>query len=178
MSGKGRVDAETALRVAKSLCTELEPATVAITIAGSLRRQKPQVGDIELLAIPRFEHGITNLLEGTIQRLIAEGILTYRLNKNGSKVFGAQNKLLIHRPSNISVDIFTTDAERWPVSLVVRTGGTETNKLICLAAIRRGWRFQPYGKGFVTPDGYLRCYSEQEVFEAVGLRYREPWERD
>ncbi len=178
MSDKTRVAAATAHAVARTIITELEDAAIAITIAGSLRRQKPLVGDIEILAVPKFDHGIVNLLELAIQRLIGEGTLACRPNKRGSTVYGPQNKLLVHVNSGIPVDIFTTDAERWPVALVVRTGGAETNKRIARAAIQRQWHFEAYGKGFITPDGYLRCYSEQEVFEAVGLRYREPWERD
>jgi len=29
-----------------------------------------------------------------------------------------------------------------------------------------------------SPIGEIVCRSEREVFEAVGLPYREPWERD
>jgi len=76
------------------------------------------------------------------------------------------------------VDIFSTDEECWPVSLVVRTGGETTNKRIAMAAIRKGWHLRAYGSGFSTPDGELVCRSERDVFEFVGLPHKEPWERD
>jgi DNA polymerase/3'-5' exonuclease PolX len=63
------------------------------------------------------------------------------------------------------------------VSLVVRTGGAETNKRIATEALRKDWRWHAYGRGFTTPDGEIICYSEQEVFKAMGLPYLEPWER-
>jgi len=66
-----------------------------------------------------------------------ENILAMRLNKRGSRTYGPKNKLMVHLPSGIGVDIFSTDEECWPVSLVVRTGGETTNKRIAMAAIRK-----------------------------------------
>ena len=84
---------------------------------------------------------------------------------------------MVHLPSGIGVDIFSTDEKCWPVALVVRTGGKETNKRIAMAALKRGWRFRAYGDGFDTPDGHIRCFSERGVFEAVGLPYLPPEQR-
>jgi DNA polymerase/3'-5' exonuclease PolX len=67
--------------------------------------------------------------------------------------------------------------ERWAVALVVRSGGAETNKRIATAALRKGWHFRAYGRGFTTPDGEVICRSEREVFEEVGLPYLPPEER-
>ncbi|MDP2946096.1 MAG: hypothetical protein Q8N61_01425, partial [bacterium] len=62
-----------------------------LTIAGSIRRRKPDCGDIELLAIPRLGYGRDlwgkdlNLLEGVslldhrVFQLIQMGVLGYRL---------------------------------------------------------------------------------------------------
>ena len=48
----------------------------------------------------------------------------------------------------------------------------------------KGWGLKPYGSGFtrIIPgcEGEVEkiiCKSEREVFEAVGLEYKEPWER-
>ena len=78
----------------------------------------------------------------------------------------------------MGVDIFSSDEECWWVSLVLRTGGKVTNQRIATAALRMGYRFHAYGSGFTTPDGEIICRSEREVFEAVGLPYRQAWERD
>ncbi|GAH53689.1 unnamed protein product, partial [marine sediment metagenome] len=82
-----------------------------------------------------------------------------------------------HCESGIGVDVFSTDEQCWPVALVVRTGGERTNKEIASRALERSMRFRAYGDGFDTPDGHLQCKSEEEVFKAVGLPYKEPWER-
>ena len=41
--------------VAESLCTLLAPNCLRVVIVGSIRREKPTVGDIELLILPKTE---------------------------------------------------------------------------------------------------------------------------
>ena len=175
------MELEKARAIAEELKRQLEPGVEWITIAGSIRRQKPQVGDIELLCVPLYYAGDTgrvDLLDYELKNLLSKGILDYRLNKRGSRVYGSKNKLMVHLPSGIGIDIFSTTADCWPVALVVRTGGKATNQRIAMAAIRRGWHLQAYGAGFSTPDGDVVCKSERDVFEFVDLPYLEPWERE
>jgi len=173
----GKIALERAEKIAEELKTLLTPACERIVIAGSIRRRKPEVGDIELLVIPRYVAGVDQL-DREIGALVIQRVLSFRLNKRGSRTYGPKNKLMVHLPSGIGVDIFSTDEECWPVSLVVRTGGETTNKRIAMAAIRKGWHLKAYGSGFSTPNGDIVCKSERDVFEFVGLPYKEPWERD
>jgi len=170
------MELEKAKAIAEKIKAVLESSCERIVIAGSIRRQKPDVGDIELLCIPKYTAGV-DMLDAKIQTLIHLYRLGYRLNKLGRKVYGPNNKLLLHLPSVIGVDIFSTTEECWPVALVVRTGGKITNQRIATAALRMGYRFHAYGKGFTTPNGELVCHSEREVFEAVNLPYLAPEER-
>lgn len=163
--------------IAEELKALLAPECQRITIAGSIRRRKPVVGDIELLVIPKYLGGVDQLDE-EIKKLMAERLLGYRRNTRGSIAYGPKNKLLVHLPSGIGVDVFSTSEDCWWVSLVVRTGGEITNRRIATAAIRKGWHLQVYGHGFSTPRGDVVCRSEEEVFRAVGLPYLEPWGRD
>ncbi|MBA7685955.1 hypothetical protein ES703_94386 [subsurface metagenome] len=167
---------EKAKAIAEKIKAVLESSCERVTIAGSIRRQKPEVGDIELLCIPKYIDGV-DMLDAKIKTMIYFDMLGYRLNKLGSKVYGDKNKLLVHLPSGIGVDIFSTTAECWSVALVVRTGGKTTNKEIATRALQRGMRFRAYGDGFDTPEGHIRCETEEEVFKAVGLRYLSPEER-
>ena len=159
---------EEAQNIAHELADELKDCTHRIVIAGSIRRRKSWVGDIELLVIPKGR-----LLDLKLQELIAKGKLAIRGG------FGPQNKFLTHLPSGINVDIFATDEERWPAALVVRTGPAESNIKIAMAAKKKGWRFHAYGDGFTDKRGKkIVCHSERDVFELVGLPYKEPWDRE
>lgn len=166
----------TARKLAETLKGLLEGSCKRIEIAGSIRRRKPEVGDIELLVIPRFENGV-DMLDKELGNMRFLGILDLRRNKRGSTTYGPKNKLMVHVESGIGVDVFSTTEECWPVALVVRTGGKQTNIRISMAAQERGYEFHAYGSGFSTPNGEIVCHSEREVFEAVGLPWQEPWER-
>jgi len=176
-SGARKMELQKAKAIAEELERLLAPECQRILVAGSIRRRKPFPNDIELLAIPRFVDGV-DLLDEEIKKLMAEGLLGYRRNKRGFIAYGPKNKLLVHLPSGIGLDVFSTTEECWWVSLVVRTGGETTNKRIAMAAIRKGWHLMAYGRGFSTPRGDVVCRSEEEVFRAVGFPYPAPWERD
>ncbi len=190
MSNGPRFPRATAIAAAKEIVAALEPACSELIVAGSLRRRKQDVGDIEVVFIPRT---ITmpdpeDLLRAPkdfcaadiqINAMIAAGVLAKRPNKNGAFTWGPQNKLAIHVPSGIPVDLFAGNPANWWCLLVCRTGSAENNKAICDAAIQRGWKWNPYSAGFSDREGRLvrRVTSERDVFHAVGLPYKEPWER-
>lgn len=165
-----------AQRIINQVRTLLEGSCDRIEVVGSIRRQRWYVGDAELLCIPKTSAGV-DLLDREVRSLMNLKILDYRRNKLGRKTYGAKNKLLVHVDSGFGIDIFSTTEECWWVSLVVRTGGKDTNMTIAMAAINKGYQFHAYGAGFSTPAGEIVCKSERDVFEAVGLPYREPWER-
>ncbi len=171
------MELQKAKAIAEELKCLLKPACEEVVIAGSIRRQKSFPNDIELLCIPKFTDGVDQL-DREIGALVVQRILGFRLNKLGRRAYGPKNKLMLHLPSGIGVDIFSTDAQCWPAALVIRTGGKVTNQRIAMAAIRKGWHLQAYGAGFSTPNGDVVCKSERDVFEFVDLRYLEPWERE
>ena len=104
--------------VANEVVKLLEPGCERIAIAGSIRRRKSEVGDIEILVIPKYG-GLgcaVNLLDQQLIGLRHEGVLNYRLNKRGSRAYGPKNKLMVHVPSGIGVDVLAQVrlVGRWP----------------------------------------------------------------
>ena len=118
--------------VGEDLVRLLTPYCARIEIAGSIRRQRPQVKDIELLCVskvtssPDMSGEVTTnhyALDLKLDELVADGsVLKKRPNKAGRYSYGKQNKLLVHVEMGISVDVFSTDAENWGMALLVRTG--------------------------------------------------------
>lgn len=189
MKAKLKWAAIEAMPIAESLITALVPACERVCFAGSLRRRRPEVGDIEILYVPKLEMlpdpldifgtpVLTNLADGVIARLEANEILARRQNVNGQEMFGEKNKLMLHSVTGIPVDLFSTTLENWWVSLVVRTGSKETNLRLTNAAIERGRSLIAYGAGVRQPDGQITpAHSEREVFELCGVPYLEPQHR-
>ena len=171
-----------ATQVAEELITLLRPACERIEVAGSIRRQKTQVGDIELLAVPKEAVTTTVWLErppldARILQLMGGGILKYRLNKNGSRTYGPFNKLLVHTPSGISIDLFSTTLANWGQGLVIRTGPKEFN-IKMMARLKalglQGHVNQPIQDQNGDP---LPCPTEEILFRLLGWRFRPPEER-
>lgn len=185
-SGKVRFDRAEALPVAREICNRLKPVCERLIVAGSLRRRKDRVGDVEILYLSRietrpdglFETRSVALAEEEIARMILDGTLSKRENKTGGVAWGSKNKLAQHR-CGVPVDLFAATAESWWNYLVCRTGPAESNTRIASEAKRRGYQWNPYGAGFThLEDGsVIAMNSEPAVFAFVGLPYREPWER-
>lgn len=173
---------EDAAPVAVELIELLGPCCDRFEIAGSMRRGRLEVGDIEILYIPKFEprqSGLFdtepfNLAEEAIGKLLSTQVLAKRPNVNGSHTWGKQNKLAVHLSSEIPVDLFATTAERWWVSLVIRTGGKDTNLELTTGAQRLGRKLHAYGNITMEDGREVIAESEQHVFELCGVRYQEP----
>jgi len=183
---KQRYPRQLAIEVANELRPYLEPVTCRLACAGSLRRGKPEVGDLELLYIPKvetvrdglFDTRKVDLTEAVLAKLLNKGILAKRPNKNGHYAWGVHNKLALHVASGLPVDLFSTTAEKWFVSLVVRTGPAELNVLLCESAIKKGLKLHAYGEGFTDRNGNsIPVVSEEDLFEKCGLEYKLPKDR-
>lgn len=191
--GKVRYPRAAAVAVARELVAALREACEPerLIVAGSLRRRKAEVGDVELVYVSRcevrrdpadmFAMKRVELVDLVVGRLEREGVLEKRTNARGSVMFGEKNKLVRHVRSGIPVDLFAATEFSWWNYLVCRTGPGESNIRIASAAKERGWKWNPYGPGFTRMEGLgmerHQVHSEREVFEFVGLEYREAWER-
>ena len=183
---KKRWPRDQAIAVARELCQHLTPVCERIIVAGSLRRGKSTVGDVEILFIPRtairtidlFSSGPVSMADEEIQRMLDAGILTKRIGSNGHTAWGDKNKLAVHR-SGIPVDLFASTWENWWNYLVCRTGPAESNIRIANAALALGYRWNPYGPGYTRlADGeVILMDSEEAVFRFVGLPFNEPTDR-
>lgn len=189
MSDKRRYPASEAQSVADELIHWLEPDCEQLAIAGSLRRRKDLVGDVELLFIPKitkrpnpsdlFSWMDVNLADEMIATLERAGILTRRKSVDGRETFGPLNKLMLHKASGIPVDLFTEpSAADWWRSLVIRTGPKELNIRLISTAAKRGVNVHAYRTGLTDPYGStIACKSEEDFFNICGVKYLEPENR-
>jgi DNA polymerase/3'-5' exonuclease PolX len=183
---KERFANKIATEAAEEITTALHGGCHRLEIAGSLRRKKPYVGDVEILYIPIFEDRKvnllfweeTNLVDEAIGKLLQEGIIEKRSLANKRTVWGMYNKLAIHTRTGIPVDFFRTSEATWFNYLVCRTGPASSNMRIASEALKRGWRWNPYSIGFSNQAGEThQVLSEADVFEFVGLPYLPPEKR-
>ena len=176
--------------VAEEVLGKLSDSCQLIVIAGSVRRRRPDVGDVELLCVSHVDQPNRDLfgtatslpslpqghrLDRRLLALIEQGYLAYRLDKRGHRSFGVLNKSLIHVPSGISLDVFTGSVANWGRDLLIRTGSADFNKRVMSRFQQLGQRGHAYGPYAVTgPKGRFEAPQEEDMFRYLEWQYIEP----
>ena len=187
LGGKGSWPLATAEQLAGELVDLLAMSCDRIAVAGSIRRRKEYVGDIELLCISKVGQAQGDLFRGAtatafdldqrILDLIGAGVFTYRLNRRGARNFGVWNKHLVHVATGIGVDVFSTTVKNWGMAFVVRTGSMEFNIKVMGRFKALGMQGHAYG-GVSDGNGrMIDCPIEETVFRLLAWRYVWPEDR-
>ncbi|GAI97127.1 unnamed protein product, partial [marine sediment metagenome] len=99
------------------------------------------------------------------------------LTKMGQlKMSGA--KILRLMVGSIGVDIYVADEHTWATLLLIRTGSAGNNIRLSTLAKKRGWHLAASGDGLFDENGQrIAGDTEESIYQALGLHYREPKER-
>lgn len=161
------MNAEQARAIAQDLIEQLRPHCERIEIAGSLRRRKPEVHDLDLVLEP-----LPYQLPLLVHRLNV--VYGRPLDKIGPKYCHFANY------QGIPVDLYLAEPHTWATLLLIRTGSKNHNILLCRRARERRLILHANGEGFgdLAQRTTIPITSEAEIFERLGLPYREPEERD
>ena len=154
------IELERAQKIAQEVVKRLSPYCQRIEVAGSVRRKKPQVNDIDLVLIPN-----------DLWNLHAELTKIGQLKMSGSKIL----RLMA---SNTQIDIYIADEQTWATLLLIRTGSAGNNIRLATLAKKRGWHLAASGDGLFDEKGErIAGDTELSIYQALGLHYQEPEER-
>ncbi len=146
-----------ALAIGQWMVEKLRPACERIEIAGSVRRRKREVKDIEIVAVPDLHPPRPVFGQRKIFKTRLDEVLNclfeekhIGLEMNGDKY----KKLNVYRPGDwnpaIQIDLFlVTPPSQWGVTYAIRTGP---------AALENNfskWIVTQRHKGGCLPDGYF-----------------------
>ena len=140
------------------------------------------MGDIELLVIPKplpMMDMFSNVMgQGDSLLPLLPGLgLIPRLNIKGHTTMGPKNKLLLHTPSGIPVDLFSTEARYWGMALAVRTGDSLFNIRLMQRLLLDGCHGHAYG-GITDRHGVEHDVPDEEtLFAFAGWAFQEPQDR-
>lgn len=183
------IELHKAEEITRELIDILNPLCDRIEVAGSVRRKKPTVKDIELVIIPKAQKETDDLFSEQekvtyhIDKFLWEDPrFDFRLSKDGKRMYGDKNKLLLftsEKYGQIALDIFTAEPHNYMMVKFIRTGGAKTNKLIAVTANKLGYNLRIYESAFVNGKGQkMEMFSEQHIFDFLGLKYLQPEERE
>ena len=135
-----------------------------VSVAGSLRRGKDRVRDVDVVVCCRDEDRAT----------VIRGIRAVLENPGKGRVKVAGNieveGMLRH------VDVSITNEEAWGACLLYLTGSKEHNVMMRSMAKEKGYTLNEYG--LWRGDVCLASKTESSIYEALGMVYLKPEERE
>jgi DNA polymerase (family 10) len=156
-----------ALWAAESILEKLRqhPDVVRCSSAGSLRRFKEVIGDIDLLASSRNPAAVLDFFT----RLPGVVSVSAKGETKASVILGA----------GLQADLRVVSDTEFPFALAYFTGSKQHNIVMRQRAIQRGLRLNEYGlfKSEVEtrdPNLLIRCQTEEEIFQQLGLAFVPP----
>ncbi|POX51757.1 DNA polymerase/3'-5' exonuclease PolX [Streptomyces sp. Ru72] len=155
----GRIPIHLALDTAEEIVSELSQVTGCkrCTYAGSLRRMRETIGDIDILVAAKRSAPFMEALEAlpATAEVIAHG----------------EKKTSIRTTKGVQVDLRVLPPDSWGAGLQYFTGSKAHNIRTRTIAVRQGLKLSEYGL-FDTDSGEsVASRSEEEVYARLGL----PW---
>jgi DNA polymerase (family 10) len=135
------------------------PGVTKVTVAGSARRRRDTIGDIDILAVSSKPAVIMDEFV-----LKTPGVMTVIAH-------GATKSSIKIKPG-INIDLRVVSAESYGAALNYFTGSKDHNVVIRARAIKKGLKLNEYGlfKGEKSVAGK----TEEEIYKALGMAYVEP----
>ncbi|MGB9978955.1 DNA polymerase/3'-5' exonuclease PolX [Methanobacterium sp.] len=148
------------LPIAEQLKEELKnfKPVIKVEIAGSIRRRKETIGDIDILVVTKENEKVMDFFTGLehVDKVILKG----------------QSKSTVRLSENIESDLRVIKEESFGSALMYFTGSKETNIEIRKIAIKKGLKLNEYG--LFKDNEQIAGKTEQEIFKKLGMNYIEP----
>lgn len=149
------------------------PAVIRAQIAGSVRRGKPEVGDLDYVMILDPENPwAIHALEAAI------GNIGWFPTSGGAQI---KHYDLALPGGKLLMDIYVTSEEQWGTTLLVRTGSAAHNIKLVQHGARRivPARRLHVSRGIVdTAGNVVASRTEEQIFAALQLPYVKPADRE
>ena len=139
----------------------------SVTPAGSLRRGKETVGDLDLLVTMRPGHDKQKDVDA-----VAAHILKYPGIQQ--TLAHGENKVSVLLESGLQVDVRLLDKESFGAALLYFTGSKEHNVALRGRANEMGWTLNEYALTTLKGGKVLSRKTEEEIYSKLKLEYIEP----
>lgn len=176
-----------ALTFARDVWHELSPHCDKCDIAGSIRRKKREVKDIEMLVVPkleRYEEKTEDLFGSDATERIrrvpsfAQAVRRLGVIEKGQPETGKYVKVVMNQgtPKEIALDLFIVLPESWGYQMAIRTGSREFSRLLAARWVRMGYVGD---EGRLTHRGKpVPVETEEEMFRLLMLKLPPPEMRE
>lgn len=158
-----------ALELGKIMIEKLKslPEVQQVELAGSLRRKKETVGDIDIL-VTASKKDWSKIIKSFVAFDNVENIL----------IKGDTKASVMVRNYNRQVDVRIVEDSDWGAALVYFTGSKEHNVHLRQIALAKGFKLNEYGVFENESDRKVASQSEEEVYQTLGLSWLPPEMRE
>jgi len=149
-------DVETIIKTLQGI-----PTVERAEVAGSYRRKKATVGDIDIIVVTKDPEQVADAIAKlpSVKGVVAKG----------------EKKVSFDLQSGLRVDARLVDLSQWGSALLYFTGDKEHNISLRKIAMSRGWKLNEYG--LFEGNDILVSKEEKDVYEKLGLQWIEPEKR-
>jgi len=159
--GRERVLLDVALRTATEMVDALTPLSQRCAYAGSLRRWRETIGDIDILAAADDSAPLMAAFSAG-HEVVASG----------------PTKTTVRTASGLTADLRVVPLDAWGAALQYFTGSAAHNVAIRQIAIKQQLKLSEYGLFHADTDELIVSRTEEEVYERLGLAWVPPAMRE
>lgn len=176
-----------ARRLADGLIVSMKQSCETLAIAGSIRRGKSEVKDIEIVAVPKWAMGGSLLFADEVQKqnVLLQWAFDVEARGRVQWIKPGSSEIIPWEPKRdgkywrglidgkIKLDLFLAQPENFGMIFLIRTGAAEFSEAVVTQAKRIG---KPCREGFLRDSGGEKILTptEQDVFDVLNLEFVEP----
>jgi DNA polymerase lambda len=161
---------------------------IHIELCGSYRRGKESCGDIDVLITRKDDGSIDGILTALTAKLQKINLIREYLSESVTDKLRYQTTILCKYKENPhrQVDIKVYHKDFFYFALLFFTGSKQFNRNMRLHAKKIGYALTDLSLEYVGEEGktqpkpniFIKCESEEQIFDVLGLEYKTPFERD
>ena len=168
--------------IEEELYTILDKNVLKAEVVGSYRRGKKLCGDMDVI-ITRMDDGkISGILHTLVDKLTERKIIVDSLNMSDNNDTNCQIFMgickLNENSLNRRLDIKVYEKSFYPFAILYFTGSAYFNRSLRLFAKKKGYHLSDKELSNRFTGEKIFCNSEEEIFNALDLKYQTPEERD
>ena len=138
------------------------PEVTKAALAGSLRRGKDTIGDIDIVI----------QISGADRKKLLYKI--DRMPSTANIIAAGNNRICIALHNQLLVYLYLTDEKHFGATLLYYTGSKNYNAYLEKVAAEKGYRFDPNGLYDLKNKQYIATEKEEEIFQHMLLDYIPP----
>jgi DNA polymerase (family 10) len=159
--GRERVLLDVALRTATEMVDALTPLSQRCAYAGSLRRWRETIGDIDILAAADDSAPLMAAFSAG-HEVVASG----------------PTKTTVRTASGLTADLRVVPLDAWGAALQYFTGSVAHNVAVRQIAVKQKLKLSEYGLFEAETNQLIVSRTEEEVYERLGLAWVPPAMRE